>query len=106
MIQSARQAKIPSMLQERPLASTKEFRERIDRVSAVAIRKEIASLAERGALIRTRGGAMSKSLPDDNEAVCCGGDEDDERLDRVAAILLPPIVCQLTAWRLPLLVFV
>ena len=87
MIKSARELRILEMLARRTPIGLDEFRKEIGGVSPISIRRDIARLAARGALVRTHGGAAAKpqSISVDD------GQEVDAGIEAVDAIVLPPV---------------
>lgn len=90
MIREEREARILAILQERGIVSLEQLGRVLERVSAVTLRRDLVRLAARGALIRTRGGALAAgrtpSPPAALPALTAGLDP--ARLD---AVVLPPI---------------
>jgi DeoR/GlpR family transcriptional regulator of sugar metabolism len=87
MIRAAREQRILDLLALRSPISIDEFREAIGHVSSISIRRDIARLAARGALIRMHGGAAAKpdtAPPEDAQDV-------DDGIQTVDAIVLPPV---------------
>ena len=90
MIRSLREGKILELLSRRSSLRVAEFCAEFENVSAVSIRRDIARLAARGALVRTHGGASAKAkmaagrLSDDDQDVGSG-------IESVDAIVLPPV---------------
>src|SRR5581483_1118049 len=56
MIRAEREARILSILNEVGIASIRDLASRLGRSSAVTVRRDVARLAERGALLRSHGG--------------------------------------------------
>ncbi len=86
MIKSAREQLILELLALYSRMSIDELQSKIGAVSPISIRRDVARLAARGALIRTHGGAAAKP---DNTAE--HGPEIEADIRNVDAIVLPPV---------------
>ncbi|GLS22170.1 hypothetical protein GCM10007874_51870 [Labrys miyagiensis] len=81
-----RQAGILKLLAGRSPLSLYEIGAAFPEVSSISIRRDIARLAEQGALVRTHGGAKAAPVPAAEDFA-----EPDDTIDGVDAIILPPI---------------
>lgn len=88
MIRAEREAHILSSLRDAEAVSIRELAQRLRHVSEVTIRRDIARLAEQGALRRTRGGARRA---DPAPATGSGQRRPASEIEHVDAIVLPPI---------------
>jgi DeoR/GlpR family transcriptional regulator of sugar metabolism len=94
MIKKMRQKRILSILQSEGVVDLSELCRVMPEVSRVTLRRDIAELAEAGALKRTHGGAV---LPDDvllradTPARLVASDKMVSQLEGLDAIILPPI---------------
>ena len=90
MIRSLREGRILALLSRRSPLTVAEFCAEFENVSMVSIRRDIARLAARGALVRTHGGAIAKPktaadpADDDGQDIGSG-------IETVDAIVLPPV---------------
>jgi len=89
VIRSAREQHILDLLTLRSPLGVDELRQAIGRVSSISIRRDIARLASRGALIRTHGGAAAK--PETSAGSASELQDVDDGIQTVDAIVLPPI---------------
>jgi DeoR/GlpR family transcriptional regulator of sugar metabolism len=104
MIKSVREIRILAALHEHKALSVHELCALLDDASAVTVRRDLARLARRGALVRTHGGAVWPAAPTDaagaagelidppapnGPGASAPGDELDLR--SLDAIILPPI---------------
>lgn len=89
MIRAEREAHILSILRDAEAVSVQELTRRFSHVSEVTIRRDIARLAEQGALERTHGGArrLVSTGPGAQDAPRGPASE----IEHVDAIVLPPI---------------
>jgi DeoR/GlpR family transcriptional regulator of sugar metabolism/ABC-type sugar transport system substrate-binding protein len=90
MIREEREARILAALRERGIVSLEQLGRELVRVSTVTLRRDLVRLAARGALIRTRGGALAagRAAPVGATTPAVTAGLDPARLD---AIVLPPI---------------
>ena len=65
MIKSVREIRILAALHERKALSVHELCALLDDAPAVTVRRDLARLARRGALVRTHGGAVWPAAPTD-----------------------------------------
>ena len=87
MIKSSRELRILEMLGRQTPISVNEFQREIGGVSPISIRRDLARLAGRGALVRTHGGAAAKP-----ESISADDGQDvDAGIAAVDAIVLPPV---------------
>src|SRR5688572_1111657 len=90
MIKAEREARILSILNDVGVASIQDLSRRLGRVSAVTVRRDVARLAEQGAVRRSHGGA-ARLGPLVDAAVGAQPGEAHAPIDDVDAIVLPPL---------------
>ena len=90
LIRLLREGKILDLLSRRSPLTVAEFCAEFENVSAVSIRRDIARLAARGALVRTHGGASAKAKMTSGPAND-DGHEVGSGIETVDAIVLPPV---------------
>jgi DeoR/GlpR family transcriptional regulator of sugar metabolism len=92
MIKAEREARILSILNEVGIASIRDLVGRLGRASAVTVRRDVARLAERGALVRSHGGvARLPAAAKGPVAPAEGGGEAHLPIEKADAIVLPPL---------------
>src|SRR5689334_17471389 len=90
MIRAEREARILSILNEVGIASIRDLASRLGRSSAVTVRRDVARLAERGALLRSHGGVARMPALAQPPAVRPDGDIHSP-IEDADAIVLPPL---------------
>ena len=93
MIKAEREARILAILNEVGVASIRDLAARLGRVSEVTVRRDVARLAEEGALLRSHGGVSKASGAGEGAAARTASPAEDIGLpiDDTDAIVLPPL---------------
>lgn len=91
MIKIEREARILSILNELGIASIHDLSRRLGDVSAVTVRRDVARLADQGALVRSHGGVSRISPVVKPSAAISDPEELHSPIENADAIVLPPL---------------